>query len=173
MAQEGLWFDENGAPHTYENPEAEDTARFFAGRPWTDFAPPALLRWELTHNGLFFLTPRALAYYLPAYLTALLTEPLDVDTVAVLEATVRVLTRPDAGESRTVPGGRSEAQWQALVQEWVRSFEAFVDALDGPQRSTVALFLKLVAAPRFKSLPPPNPAQLALERFWESYAPPP
>ncbi|NMO17965.1 hypothetical protein HPC49_12175 [Pyxidicoccus fallax] len=165
VAREGLWFDEAGLPHAYENPEALDAARHFAGRPWTDFAPAALLQWELTQGGLPFLAPRALAYYLPAYLVALLTEPLDVDTFGVLESVVGVLTRPDEREPRSTPGGRGEAQWRAMVQERLRSFQAFVDALDEQQRSAVTAFLK-VMEPLFESVPPPNPARTALERYW-------
>jgi hypothetical protein len=165
LGREGRWFDEAGLPHTYEDPEALDADRHFAGRPWTDFASAALLQWELTHQGLPFLTPRALAYYLPAYLVALLSEPLDVDTFAVLESVVGVLTRPDEQEPRGTPGESGEAQWRAMAQARLRYFQEFVDALDGPQRAAVTTFLGVVE-PRFGSVPSPNPARTALERYW-------
>ncbi|MBN8233369.1 hypothetical protein JYK02_38215 [Corallococcus macrosporus] len=170
VGRPGLWFDEHGAPHTYDDPESEEAAGHFAGRPWTDFANAALLQWESTQSGLLHLSSQGRAYYLPAYLIALLTEVLDVDTFSALETVVDVLMPPDPRAPRSVPGGQGEAQWKALVQARITAFQDFVAALDGPQRAAVAAFLDAMV-PRFGNTPPPNPARVALDEFWATWLP--
>ncbi|RKG61406.1 hypothetical protein D7W79_41405 [Corallococcus exercitus] len=159
--------DEQGRTHAYADPEAALAEQHFAGRPWKDFAHAGLLQWGPAAVSLRRLTPRALAYYLPAYLTALLTAPVDPVAFTVLEAVVGVLTPP-------VPvrrGGRTPAQTQAMRQEQEKAFADFVACLDARQRSVCARFLHAVE-PLLEDDVLPNPASDALGRHWAAHLTP-
>ncbi|MFP2912355.1 DUF6714 family protein [Pyxidicoccus sp. 3LFB2] len=164
VVRTGRWHDKGGQEHRYEDPEAAEVGRFFAGAPWKRFSGAALLGWRMAAVALRHLTPEALAYYLPAYLTALLTEPLDPVSSAVLESTVAVLTAPESA-SAPPPGGRSDAQWLAMEQERAGEFQAFASALDEAQRAAVKAFLEAVD-PVFEEPGMENPVRTALERYW-------
>ncbi|MCY1015715.1 DUF6714 family protein [Pyxidicoccus sp. MSG2] len=160
----GQWHDPAGKAHRHEDPEAAGVSRFFAGAPWKRLAGPTLLGWGMAGVALRHLTPEALAYYLPAYLTAFLTETLDPVSFAVLESAVSVLTAPEPS-SGPPPGGRSAAQWQAMEHERAGGFQAFTRALDAAQRSAVRAFLEAVESV-FEEPGMDNPVRTALDRFW-------
>ncbi|QSQ18940.1 hypothetical protein JY651_26680 [Pyxidicoccus parkwayensis] len=162
----GQSHDPTGQSHRHEDPEAVGVARFFAGAPWKSVSGPALLAWGMAGVALRHLTPEALAYYLPAYLTAFLTEPLEPVSFAVLESAVSVLTAPEK-VSGPPPGGRSDAQWQAMARERAEKFHAFAGALTDAQRAAVRAFLEAVESV-FEEPGMENPVRTALERYWES-----
>ncbi|WP_163999020.1 DUF6714 family protein [Pyxidicoccus caerfyrddinensis] len=166
VVREGQWHDGAGKAHRYEDPEAAEVARFFAGVPWKRFSGAELLGWNMAAVALRHLTPEALAYYLPAYLTAFLTETLDPVSFATLESAVSVLTAPEPS-SEPPPGGRSDAQWQAMEGERTGEFQAFTRALDAAQRSAVRAFLEAVESV-FEEPGMDNPVRTSLDRYWAS-----
>jgi hypothetical protein len=172
IAQGGRWFDEAGEQHAYASAESSEVTRFFAGEPWTRFPGEALLQWSHASVSLRLLTPRARAYYLPAYLTAFLTTPLNPVSFAVLESAVDVLTAPggDVAHQRLQrhrPDTRSAPQKQAMNRQQGKSFQDFVDALDDAQKAAVTIFLHAVE-PLFEEpeLGLTNPVTTALDSFW-------
>ena len=174
LTRPGGWYDEAGQLHVYENPEAREVARFFAGAPWMDVANENLLRFSHANVSMIHLSPRALAYYLPAYLKAFLTVPIDPVIFAVLEAFIRALTAPvvasDESELRErFPGTRSDAQRRALERDRLDAFQEFIQALDDAQRAAVATFLQVID-PLFEDDFLENTVRTALDRFWGRYA---
>ena len=169
VAYGGRWFDEKGVLHEYSDPESNEVARFFDTRPWMDVRGEDLLSWRHAGVSTIFLTPRAFAYYLPAYLKAFLTVPLDPVAFTVRESAIKALTPPHAGEDaellRRSADIRSEAQKQAMAAERVESFREFVDALTEEQKSAVATFLEALV-PVFEDPCLKNTPQTALDLLW-------
>lgn len=163
----GLWFDERGDPHRYADPEAEEVARFFGRRRWTEVAPDALLAWSHAGVSMTFLEPRAQAFYAPAFLRAFLTAPLDGVAIAVLENTIRRWTPPAALAPR-LPETRPERQKAAMDDAEARRFQRFVDALTSPQKGAVAEALTVLAPP-FDEPDLENPVRTALDAYWGAH----
>jgi hypothetical protein len=125
----GVWYDEGGRPHAHRDPERDAADRFFSGRPWTEITAKELLAWGWVYSGMIWLTPGARAYYLPAYLKAILTAPPGADWVAALEALALRLIPPAPFRSMTRGGvTRSEAQRNAMDASSQSDFQQFVDA---------------------------------------------
>jgi hypothetical protein len=78
---------------------------------------------------------------------------------------VGVPCRGAARVPRGPPASRSPGPGGPMVQERLRSFQEFGDALDEPQRAAVTAFLGVVE-PLFGSVPSLNPARTALVRYW-------
>jgi hypothetical protein len=169
VAWGGRWFDEKGLLHEYADPESNEIERFFGERAWMDIRGAELLSWSHGGVSMSFLTPRALAYYLPAYLTAFLTVPLGPVEFTVLEAAVRKLTPPREGDDaelvRRRGDTRSDAQKHAMAAERVESFRQFLAALTEGQKSAVAAFLE-VCLPVFEDPYLENTPQTALDLYW-------
>lgn len=173
IAQPGAWFDRSGAARTYDDPVADQVARFFDSRPWTGVDAGELLGWRLASEALLHLTPRALAHYLPAYLSALLTAPLDGVAVAVLESVTRALTPPAESDDAILAkrGGstRTDEQRDAMEAQRARQFADLVGALSEALKSAAATFL-LAFEPVFEDPDLDNPARTALDVFWRNHA---
>ncbi len=174
LTEGGRWVDKAGALHVYDDPESQQVSGFFAGKVWKQATGEALLRWRYVDVAMTHLTPRARAYYLPGFMTAFLTVPLDAVTFAVLEVFIRALTPPavlDAEDARQwggAPDARSEPQKQAMDKVRADAFQVFVDALNDAQKAAVALFLEAVEPPLEES-GLANPATTALDGFWRRY----
>lgn len=166
----GRWFDEAGDPHAYQDPEADAAAQFFGGRPWTAISAEELLAWGWVSTGTIWLTPSARAYYLPAYLRAILTAPPDADWITALEGVAFRLIPPAPFSSMTRGGvARSEAQRNAMDASRQSDFQQFVDALTAEQKTAVAAFLELFE-PVFEEPGFENSIKEALDSLWRRYA---
>jgi hypothetical protein len=170
VSEGGCWFDESGKPHVYVNPEAEEVARFFGARPWSEIAPEALLAWKHASVSATFLSPRARAHYLPAFLRAFLTRPLDGIAVDVIVNAVHMWTPPNA-ISPQIWHTRTERQKSAMKDAEAQGFQAFTDALTEAQKAAVATALAVLAPP-FDDPDLENPVRTALDAFWGAYLPP-
>lgn len=165
----GRWFDEDGQRHTYVDPEAAEVDRFFGGRPWTSIEPEQLLPWDHASVSSIFLSPRAHAYYLPAFLRAFLAAPLDGIAVDVLEHAVRMWTPPDAVSGQRWHT-RTERQKAAMKMAREHGFREFVGALTTAQLAAVAEALAVLAPP-FDEPDLENPVRTALDAFWSAHLP--
>lgn len=165
ISRGGRWFDESGAMHVYQNPEADEIARFFGGRAWTTIEPRELLNWDHGGVSLIWITPGAHAYYLPSYLRAFLAEPLD--GYLVLDHALQMWTPPSA---RSFRRARPDSAQQAAVNAALDAdFDAFVGALTRAQRSAVAITLEALEGPLEDEDPNiENLARSALDVFWRA-----
>jgi hypothetical protein len=131
-----------------------------------DISADELLTWDHASVSTIFLTPLAHAYYLPAFLRAFVTAPLDGYAVAVLEHAIRMWTPPDGGLLHTFTAdNRTASQKQAMAAARAAAFQEFIDALTEGQRSALAMFLEAFE-PVFEEPDLDNPVKTALDRFW-------
>jgi hypothetical protein len=170
MSEGGRWFDESGNLHAYANPEAEEVARFFGARQWSQITPEALLGWDHASVSATFLSPRARAHYLPAFLRAFLTRPLDGIVLDVIVNAVKMWTPPDA-ISAQIWRTRTERQKSAMMDAEARDFQEFAGALTDVQKAAVAKALAVLAPP-FDDPDLENPVRTALDTFWGAFLPP-
>jgi len=84
--------------------------QFFSRRSWKEVKGRELLGWQMASRSLFHLTPEAPAYYLPAYMTAFLTERVDPIGYALLGTLLSVLTPPADRPSVTFAGRHADTR---------------------------------------------------------------
>jgi len=107
--------------------EALDVADFLRGRDWRDLRLDELVT---NHASLFFMTPEAVRFYLPAYLTATLLHYNDADqipgSVMFLLKTPAASDADAYGRYRARFGNVSPAQRQAIraFLTWIRDEHA-------------------------------------------------
>lgn len=164
------WFDEAGASHPGVDLEAKQVEDFFARRRRSSLPPEELLGWKVASSCWGFLSPGAQAYYLPAFLRALLSGPLDDGRFVVLESIVRGLTPPGLRGGSLPVDRRTDAQRQAMDQERERGFDGLVRALTDEQKAAVARFLRVFEA-AFEDPPLDNPVRDALDAYWARFHP--
>jgi hypothetical protein len=165
----GKWFDEEAQAHAYANPEAEEVARFFGGRRWNEITPEQFLKWDHASVSSIFLSPLARAYYVPTFLSAFLSVPLDGYAIAVLEHTAGMWTPPQA-KTLQIWHTRTDRQKAAMQEEEARGFQEFVGALTPEQKAATAQALAVLAPP-FDEPGLENPVRTALDTFWSAYLP--
>jgi hypothetical protein len=125
--------------------EAAEIATAFRGRHWRD-VPLATLKRE--SSGLFFMTPAAYRFYLPAYLIAAIRAYDETDTLP--GSVVFSLTAAPAEDP-----GRAE------------SFRARVADLTPSQRDAIRSFLEFLAAEHGRDFPLGD-IERALDSSWRS-----
>jgi hypothetical protein len=123
--------------------ESEQVSRDFTGRHW-DELDVAFLR---SHPvSLLLLSPAAFHYFLPAYLIAAVSEPVESDLVT--DAALMALTPPESGD--------------ADAWAW---FNDRVGLLSAWQRDAARHWLAYLAAERAAEFPDDKPARL-LASYW-------
>lgn len=177
----GEWFDTEGQAHPSYSIEGEEIARVFAGaRHWTDISGDDLMRRVKAGLSVIHLTPEALAFYLPAYLSACLSLPPDpdIDIEEFLDCLIPRLTPPDVrNASRSAwareqfPDTRTDAQRRAMDEDRRRRFQRLVGEFNDAQKSVIAAFLEEAAVPFYedsfyKECGEVNRAKLAFDSFW-------
>jgi hypothetical protein len=131
-----LVYDTSGA-----HLECIQVAEAFRGRHWPDVSVDQLLNQP---DSLFFFTPEAYRYYLPAFMIAAVQSYVDMDIVVI--NLVHTLIPPAEGQDRN-------------------RFEARMQGLNARQRSAVRQFLEFLISAHGQDFPR-NDLQLALETYW-------
>lgn len=101
--------------HTQVGGEAEQDCAPFQDKPWRELSPDAL---ELHHYALFWFTPPAFHYYLPAFLTGGLAAPDSVFVVTILQ-----LLQPSDRESLAA---FRQKRWTLLTAPQIAAVEAWL-----------------------------------------------
>lgn len=166
----GRWFDEKGELHTYQDPEASEVERFFGARRWAAVTPAELLAWDHASVSQIFLAPAAHAYYLPAYLRAILAAPPDADWVTLLDAAIPRWTPPGALPANTRQDSRTTVQREAMTGLREAMFRQFTEAMTEPQKAALASFLEAFE-PSWEEPDFENTITTALDAYWRRYCP--
>ena len=101
--------------------ECDEIAAAFRGRPWQGLSVHVL---KANYSALYFFTPRAYGFYLPAFLIASIVSPEGADIIP--EAVCHSLTPPGDGAS----------------QEEVRSFAGRMEEFTDEQRQAISASLR-------------------------------
>lgn len=103
--------------------ESETLAKAFRGKHWKQLTPL-----ELRNNELVFLSPKALPFYLPAYLLGSLNDYGDTTYGSILEHTVfsLMLTDGDTAEER-MSRQREQKRFAALTPAQKRAIRSFLE----------------------------------------------
>jgi uncharacterized protein DUF6714 len=131
-----LVYDTSGA-----HLECNQVAEAFRGLQWQDVSVDLLLNQP---DSLFFFTPEAYRYYLPAFMIAAVQSYADMDIVVI--NLVHTLIPPAKGQDHN-------------------RFEARMQGLNPRQRSAVRRFLEFLKSAHAQDFPR-NDLQLALETYW-------
>ena len=168
LGASGEWYDENGARHTYADPEVSAAHHFFLGKRWSEVSGPPLLSWPQASSSLIFLEPEVAAAYLPAYMITTLRYPHE--GVTILEGVVAWLARPAevlAGRgsgAAALQTGRP-AQAAAMRANELLRFDRFLGELSKRKQQLIARFLEH-AAEVLEIDGLDNRARSALDLFW-------
>lgn len=168
LGASGEWCDENGARHTYADPEVSAAHRFFLGKRWSEVSGPPLLSWPQASSSLIFLAPEVAAAYLPAYMITTLRYPHE--GVTIFEGVVASLARPaevlagrGSGAAALLTG--RPAQAAAMRANELLRFDRFLGELSERKKQLIARFLEYAAEVlAIDGLD--NRARSALDLFW-------
>jgi hypothetical protein len=100
--------------------EAVDIADFLKGRRWQDLRLDELVR---NHESLFFMTPEAIRYYLPAFLVASILHYRDANPIP--STLVFLLRVPKDAEDRS----RFQTRFRSLATSQRGAIKAFLEYL--------------------------------------------
>jgi hypothetical protein len=103
------------ALHTQVGGEAEQDCAPFQGKRWRELTPDVL---DLHHYALFWFTPQAFHYYLPAFLTGGLAAPDAVFVVTILQ-----ILQPSDRESLAA---FRQTRWALLSDSQIEALEAWL-----------------------------------------------
>jgi len=103
--------------------EAESDVAAFAGRHWGDIDESVLL----THyNALYWFTPAAFCYYLPAFLACGLRHPRSTFVVSLIQL-LRPTRSAEQHAFRVKRWGRLNTEQVASLQTWLETLELLLD----------------------------------------------
>lgn len=100
--------------------EASEIADFLKGRRWQDLQPEELLR---NRQSLFFMTPEAIRFYLPAYLR---TSVLHYEKADTIPGSIMFLLRPTAPNDSDAEK-RFRARFGSLNKQQCEAIRAFLE----------------------------------------------